>query len=588
MADIDVLVQAAAAAASPAATTRLVGVQGGQVVSLTPTAIVNAVPPRNFIFDTDWFVDVDDVACLRVLDWAHKKRIINLLGVANSTQYTTTPQAQDALMAFDGVPAVPIAFGPRNTSGGGSTGTDVFYNSALTGIGTRRLYTNAGLQDSLTVMRTLLANLQGTTEILTVGFMQNLSDLLQSPADDISPLTGMQLYTAKVTKLWVMGGQYPTGSEFNFIYSTQTRAAASYVCANCPGPIVFVGSEIGDSLVVGSNLTSIAGASEPLSAAFTASNKANGRSAFDPVTAFIAVAGSPEAAGFTSVPCSVSVDASTGANTVGASNGRHSYVVPAMSYQSIAMAMDNILIPAQQPASYVPPVEPNFKGPYIAGVTDSVNLYSWWNANDLAQANGVAVSMWPDRRGRNVLTQATGAAQPLMATAKNGKKALSFTGAMALSTARTEMPEICTIYVNIQLDTAATAYATMIINAEATALARSVQFNFKPNGGVEANSIREGTFSQATIGTPPLNQWNTLSYRRLDKGISMALNANSVQSGTTALVGKNRSFAPITVGATKPDGSNEALTGWIHEIRIYTGAHTTAQISAISAEMVNS
>lgn len=546
----------------------------------------SAMPPRNFIFDTDWFVDVDDVAALRVADWAHKKRLINLIGVVNSTQYTTTPQAQDSLMAFDGVPAVPIASGPRTSSGG--SGADVFYNSALAGIGTRRLYTNTGLQDSLTVMRTLLANLQGTTEIITIGFMSCLSDLLQSPADDISPLTGMQLYTAKVTKLWVMGGQYPSGSEFNFIWSAPVRAAASYVCANCPGPIVFVGSEIGDSLVVGSNLTSIAGAGDPVSAAFTASNKANGRSAFDPVTMFIAIAGSPEAAGFTSVPCSVSVDASTGANTTGASNGRHSYVVPAMSYQAIAMAMDNLLIPAFQPATYMPPVEPVFKGPFISGVTDSVNLYSWWNANDLTQANGVAVPMWPDRRGRNVLSQSTVAAQPLMATAKNGKKALSFTGATALSTPRTEMPEICTIYVNVQLDTSPTGYGTMIINAESTALARSVQFNFKSGGGVEANSVREGTFSQASIAAPPLAQWNTLSYRRLDKGISLALGANTVQSGTTALVGKNRSFAPITVGSTKPDGSNEALVGWIHEIRIYVGAHTTAQISAVAAEMVNS
>lgn len=586
MADIDVLVQAAAAATIPKATARVMAVQDGQVVSLTAQSVLTSLPPRNVIFDTDWFVDVDDVAALRIATWAHKKRLINLLAVVNSTQYTTTPQAQDALLAADGVPAVPIAIGPRNTSGG--TGADVFYNSALTAIGTRRLYTNAGLQDSLTVMRSVLADLQGTTEIVTVGFMQCISDLLQSPADDISPLTGAQLYAAKVTKLWVMGGQYPNGSEFNFIWSAQARTAASYVCANAPGPIVFVGSEIGDSLVVGSNLTSIAGPTDALSAAFTASDKASGRSGFDPSAMFIAVAGSPEAAGFASVPCSVTVDASTGANTVGASNGRHSYVVPAMSYQAIGTAIDNILTPSLQPATFVPPVEPSFKGAYIAGVTDSKNLYSWWNANDLAQANGAAISMWPDRRGRNVLTQATSGAQPLMATAKNGKKAVSFTGSKAMSTARTEMPEICTIYVNIQLDTAATAYATMIINAEASALARSVQFNFKPNGGVEANSIREGTFSQATIAAPPLNQWNTLSYRRLDKGISMALNNNSAQSGTTALVGKNRSFAPITVGATKPDGSNEALTGWIHEIRIYTGAHTTAQISAISAEMVNS
>jgi hypothetical protein len=55
-----------------------------------------------------------------------------------------------------------------------------------------------------------------SVSIAVTGFATCLRRLIASPADKISPLTGAELVKQKVKLLSVMGGRYPTGSEWNF------------------------------------------------------------------------------------------------------------------------------------------------------------------------------------------------------------------------------------------------------------------------------------------------------------------------------------------------------------------------------------
>ena len=51
----------------------------------------------------------------------------------------------------------------------------------------------------------------GSVEIITIGFLNSIYEVLISPADGISSMTGLELVTAKVSKMWSMGGDWATG-----------------------------------------------------------------------------------------------------------------------------------------------------------------------------------------------------------------------------------------------------------------------------------------------------------------------------------------------------------------------------------------
>ena len=94
------------------------------------------------------------------------------------------------------------------------------------------------------VMRQVLAN-RRAVEIITTGQLNNVADLLSSPADEISALSGTELVSNCVSRVVCMGGQYPSGREYNF-YTYPT--AAVYAISNMPAnvPIVFAGFELGE------------------------------------------------------------------------------------------------------------------------------------------------------------------------------------------------------------------------------------------------------------------------------------------------------------------------------------------------------
>ncbi len=94
--------------------------------------------------------------------------------------------------------------------------------------------------------------------VVAVGFLQNLANLLRSPADRYSPLTGRELVARKVKRLVVMGGRFPTDPElldFNLSDGPyQDGRTAQAVIETWPTEIIFSGSEIGDDIFTGSRL----------------------------------------------------------------------------------------------------------------------------------------------------------------------------------------------------------------------------------------------------------------------------------------------------------------------------------------------
>lgn len=78
--------------------------------------------------------------------------------------------------------------------------------------------TRNNYQDCFALYRkTLAAQADHSVVIVGTGFATCLMQLLDSPADSYSRLTGAQLVKEKVKSLVIMGGDYPTGNEWNFV-----------------------------------------------------------------------------------------------------------------------------------------------------------------------------------------------------------------------------------------------------------------------------------------------------------------------------------------------------------------------------------
>ena len=100
--------------------------------------------------------------------------------------------------------------------------------------------------------REILASAQNNSlHIISIGFLTNIAELLRSEADHVSPLSGLELVTAKVSKLIIMGGRYPSGWEYNFGGSDPDSTA--YVLSQWPKTVAvtYSGGELGGSIYSG-------------------------------------------------------------------------------------------------------------------------------------------------------------------------------------------------------------------------------------------------------------------------------------------------------------------------------------------------
>lgn len=121
--------------------------------------------------------------------------------------------------------------------------------------------------------------------LISIGFLNNLADLLHSPPDVHSSLPGVELIGQKVAELVVMGGTYPAGWEFNFAYNV---SATRIVLTEWPAivPITFSGYELGSKIFSGQRLPQLASKESPVLAAYQwYGDRCNTtRASYDPIT----------------------------------------------------------------------------------------------------------------------------------------------------------------------------------------------------------------------------------------------------------------------------------------------------------------
>ncbi len=189
------------------------------------------------IIDTDFDTDVDDVAALALAHAYADKGDVEILGVAIAGLHEKSAAAVHSLNAYFDRPEIPI--GVRRVKG-------VMRESKYTGMLVEKFpapFDRDKALGSVALYRKILAGADdGSVTVVSLGYLSNLADLLDSEGDEFSPLSGMDLVAGKVSKYVCMGGAYPKqskpGSWGNFL---PDPAAVKKVNDDWPTPVVYTG-----------------------------------------------------------------------------------------------------------------------------------------------------------------------------------------------------------------------------------------------------------------------------------------------------------------------------------------------------------
>lgn len=302
---------------------------GHEYVRKNGSWVVNSASPEStypkpVIFDTDWWTDVDDACAIRVLLWAERMRIIDVVGICVDAIRSTSASSLSSFLNYEGRSNLCIGMDKQAID---YDGTPSYHNTCINNWPTREYNSNNECQDCVGFYRRALTSTANKVDIICVGYTNALSRLLDSPADEYSPLTGIQLITEKVNHLWVMAGNYPSGSENNFTRTARSRAAGVNICANWPTEMTFLGYEVGIQVICGNTLSSTIGSDDLLYQCLVAHGSGSGRYAWDPMATLMACYGDMTVAGYNVTVGTNVVNPLTGANTFTANpNGKHRYV----------------------------------------------------------------------------------------------------------------------------------------------------------------------------------------------------------------------------------------------------------------------
>ncbi|EMI57167.1 nucleoside hydrolase [Rhodopirellula sallentina] len=227
------------------------------VAVIGKSVAVQADPPVPLIFDTDLGNDVDDVLAMGVIHALQSRGECELLAVTITKDHELAAPFADAINTFYGRGDIPIGVchsgvTPHEGSFNGLAEVQDEEEDRFP----HDLRRGSDVPDAIEVLRQALSDAKDNSVVIAqVGFSTNLADLLDAPADDVSPLTGRELIEKKVKMISVMAGTFTKirndqgvlydHKEYNVIKDLQS---AQKLSKEWPTPILWSGYEIGIAL----------------------------------------------------------------------------------------------------------------------------------------------------------------------------------------------------------------------------------------------------------------------------------------------------------------------------------------------------
>jgi inosine-uridine nucleoside N-ribohydrolase len=214
------------------------------------------------IFDTDIGPDYDDVGAIAMLHALADKGECEILATVSSNGNSTiapTIELYNRYFGRDKLPVgIPNSEAPNFTNKNGWNEKHIKHFAPDLA---KKKYPSA-----VSVYRkTLAAQPDNSVTILTVGFLSNVSELLDSQPDEHSKLSGVDLVKKKVKNLVAMAGRFPEGKESNAFLHTK---ASINTFTRWPKPILFSGWEIGINIYTGDKVAKGDITSNPVASAF--------------------------------------------------------------------------------------------------------------------------------------------------------------------------------------------------------------------------------------------------------------------------------------------------------------------------------
>jgi inosine-uridine nucleoside N-ribohydrolase len=198
------------------------------------------------IFDTDFGPDYDDVGAITLLHSFADSGFIKILATIASSKHKNVAAAINVFNTYFNRPEIPIGVvrGKAVELRDKQHWTDTVISRYP-----HNMRNNEDAEDALDLYRKILASQPDhSVTIITVGFLTNLANLMESGPDKYSALNGTDLIREKVAGLVCMAGRFPTGREFNL---DQDELSSKKVMEAWPGPILFSGFEIGQKIKTG-------------------------------------------------------------------------------------------------------------------------------------------------------------------------------------------------------------------------------------------------------------------------------------------------------------------------------------------------
>jgi inosine-uridine nucleoside N-ribohydrolase len=190
--------------------------------------------------------DVDDALALGMIHNLEKRGACKLLAITITKDNPKAAAFTDVINTFYGRSDIPIGI-VRN----GMTKEDGRFNVLADQPDKypHQLRSNSPIPDALPLLRkTLAAQPDGSVVIVQVGFFTNLARLLDTPADEHSPLNGRDLIQKKVKLLSLMAGSFQTIEHNNRYSEYNVRIdvpSAQKLAREWPTPMLWSGYEIG-------------------------------------------------------------------------------------------------------------------------------------------------------------------------------------------------------------------------------------------------------------------------------------------------------------------------------------------------------
>lgn len=240
------------------------------------------------ILDTDIGNSLDDLLALDILHHYCSQGKINLLAVMVNHDVPLAPQATDVFNTWYGAGQIPIG-----TVTDGVKESHIWEDYApllCNNESYRRTISDySTLPDAVTLYRKILAKSDDkSVTILSIGFLTNISRLLESGPDEYSPLTGIELVKKKVCSVVAMCGSQ-NEAEYNVSYDIPS---ARTVFAKLPVAMSIIPGETTISVLSEDIFEHTAWAGHhPVALAYTTHDKTDMNMCWDAIAAMAYVTG---------------------------------------------------------------------------------------------------------------------------------------------------------------------------------------------------------------------------------------------------------------------------------------------------------